>query len=163
MNRIRELRELHGWNQDDLGKRLNVKRAAVSKYENEKIPLTAETILKLSEIFNVSSDYILGRMSVAELDDGLDIIIIEMSRALSLPPEVIRESFSKKFPEDDEVYAAVKNSFAFIIGNRLRANRNGSPFTEDEKEQLKKLMSLSREQVPELLAFVEFLNSKQKP
>ena len=61
MNKIKELRLERGWKQDELGKMLNVKRAAISKYENEHIPLTAETISILCDIFGVSSDYIIGR------------------------------------------------------------------------------------------------------
>ena len=61
MNRIRLLREKAGMKQSELGKLLNVKDAAISKYETGKIPLTADTLTSLSEIFNVSVDYILGR------------------------------------------------------------------------------------------------------
>ena len=60
MNRIKQLREDRGWNQDYLGSLLNVKRAAVSKYETEKIPLTKDTIVQLAKIFDVSIDYLLG-------------------------------------------------------------------------------------------------------
>ena len=60
MNRLKQLREQHGMKQSELGKLLNVKDAAISKYESEKIPLTGETLLSLSKIFNVSIDYILG-------------------------------------------------------------------------------------------------------
>ena len=61
MNKIKELRLERGWKQDELGKILNVKRAAISKYENGHIPLTAETISVLCDIFDVSADYIIGR------------------------------------------------------------------------------------------------------
>lgn len=61
MNRIRDLRVAAGLTQTELGNMLNVKDAAISKYENEKIPLTAETLLKLSSIFKVSVDYLLGK------------------------------------------------------------------------------------------------------
>lgn len=64
MNRIKSLREEKGWTQTELGKLLNVKDSAVSKYESERIPLTAETLRRLSEIFGVSVDYILGLSSV---------------------------------------------------------------------------------------------------
>jgi len=64
MNRIKILRDEKGWTQTELGKLLNVKDSAVSKYESEKIPLTAETLRRLSEIFGVSVDYILGNSSV---------------------------------------------------------------------------------------------------
>jgi transcriptional regulator with XRE-family HTH domain len=60
MNRLKELREEMNWTQDYLGNLLNVKRAAISKYENGRIPLTDDTLIKLCNIFNVSSDYILG-------------------------------------------------------------------------------------------------------
>ncbi len=60
VNRIKKLRLERGWNQDELGSKLNVKRAAISKYENEIIPLTVETISLLCKIFNVSSDYLIG-------------------------------------------------------------------------------------------------------
>lgn len=59
MNRIESLRKSRGWKQEDLAKLLNVKRAAISKYETEKIALSADTIKKLCEIFGVSSDYLL--------------------------------------------------------------------------------------------------------
>ena len=59
-NTIKELRTEAGMTQEELGKLLNVQNAAVSKYESGKIPLTGETLLKLSKIFNVSTDYLLG-------------------------------------------------------------------------------------------------------
>ena len=61
MNRIRELREKAKMKQSDLGRLLNVKDAAISKYETGKIPLTADTIIKISEIFHVSTDCVLGK------------------------------------------------------------------------------------------------------
>lgn len=60
MNRIRALREREGMTQSDLGKLLNVKDSAISKYESEKVPLTADTIAQLCRIFGVTSDYLLG-------------------------------------------------------------------------------------------------------
>lgn len=59
-NTIKELRTEAGMTQEELGMLLNVQNAAVSKYESGKIPLTGETLLKLSKIFNVSTDYLLG-------------------------------------------------------------------------------------------------------
>ncbi len=59
MNRIRYLREGRGMTQTDLGRLLNVQDAAISKYEKERVPLTADTLSKLADIFGVSIDYIL--------------------------------------------------------------------------------------------------------
>ena len=69
-NRIKELRMRDNMSQDDLAKLLNVQRAAVSKYENEKIPLAAQTIDLLTKIFDVSSDYLLGISNVNIKDDN---------------------------------------------------------------------------------------------
>jgi transcriptional regulator with XRE-family HTH domain len=60
MNRIKQLREERGITQPELGRVLNVQGAAISKYENEKIPLTSDTIKTLASFFNVSSGYLLG-------------------------------------------------------------------------------------------------------
>ena len=94
MNRIKELREERGWNQDDLGKRLNVKRAAVSKYENEKIPLTAETIALLCDIFNVSSDYLIGK-SEKRLPEEEQPLSEEQSQLLELAEELNEDEKTK--------------------------------------------------------------------
>lgn len=61
MNRLKSLREQAGMTQSELGKLLNVKDAAISKYESGRVPLTGETLLRLSKIFNVSIDYLLGK------------------------------------------------------------------------------------------------------
>ena len=61
MNRIKELRKERGWDQEQLGKLLNVKRAAVSKYETGCVLLNDETISLLCDIFDVSADYLIGR------------------------------------------------------------------------------------------------------
>lgn len=60
MNRLKELREEKNWTQKYIGSVLNVKNAAVSKYETGRAALTEDTILRLVKLFNVSSDYLLG-------------------------------------------------------------------------------------------------------
>lgn len=59
MNRVGELREEHGWDQAELGRRIGVKHATVSKYENEKLSLNAEILRKLAKVLDASADYIL--------------------------------------------------------------------------------------------------------
>lgn len=61
MNRIRELRTLNGWKQEELGQRLNVGKGAVSRYEKELRQLDPATICALCDLFHVTADYLLGR------------------------------------------------------------------------------------------------------
>ncbi|WMJ85802.1 helix-turn-helix domain-containing protein [Anaerocolumna sp. MB42-C2] len=60
MNRIKLLREENNWTQEYLGNLLNVKKAAISKYETGRAALTDDTICRLVDIFHVSADYLLG-------------------------------------------------------------------------------------------------------
>ncbi len=59
--RIRALRTAKGLTQEELGKLLGVKKAAVQKYENGSVEnLKRATVLKLAEIFDVSPSYLMG-------------------------------------------------------------------------------------------------------
>lgn len=85
MNRIKALRTEAGMTQSELGKLLNVKDAAISKYENEKIPLTAETLIKLKEIFGVSVDYILGS------SENKENAIAQQNNTSTAEPQIVRD------------------------------------------------------------------------
>lgn len=53
------LRKKEGWSQGDLADKLNISRQTVSKWElNESLP-DAENIVKISNLFNVTTDYLL--------------------------------------------------------------------------------------------------------
>lgn len=69
MNRIKELRKELNLKQEQLGKMLNVQRAVISKYETGRVSLNAETLHKLCDVFNVSSDYIIGRTEQRQFND----------------------------------------------------------------------------------------------
>lgn len=57
--RIRELRKHYNMSQDDVAKHLNVQRTAISSYESgDSIPPTL-TVIKLADLFKVTTDYIL--------------------------------------------------------------------------------------------------------
>ena len=59
--RIRQLRQDRGLSQVDLAKRLNVTKQSVSNWENDNIQPSIEMLQKLSDVFSVSTDYLLGR------------------------------------------------------------------------------------------------------
>ncbi len=59
-NRIKELRQKHHMSQIRLSIELEVSQEAVSAYENGRCYPAFQTLLKLSEIFNSSVDYIMG-------------------------------------------------------------------------------------------------------
>lgn len=59
--RIRELRVAQGYSQVTLAKRLGVSKQAVSNWENDNIQPSIEMLLRLAQLFSVSTDYLLGR------------------------------------------------------------------------------------------------------
>lgn len=67
MNRLKELRKSQSMTQDDLAKILNVNRSVVSKYESGAVPLTSDAIIVLTDYFEISSDYLLGRNEKSSL------------------------------------------------------------------------------------------------
>lgn len=58
--RLKELRLEKNMQQSELGRLLNITNVAVSHYENDNRKPTPEIISKVSDIFNVSTDYLLG-------------------------------------------------------------------------------------------------------
>lgn len=70
MNRIKELRAMHEMKQSDLAMRLKVKQNTISNWENNRTEPDAESLHKISEIFGVSIDYILGSSQVLGSSSG---------------------------------------------------------------------------------------------
>lgn len=66
--RIRELRTAYGMNQVELAKKLGVSKQSVSNWENDNIQPSIEMLVKLSRIFSVSTDYLLGESDHVYLD-----------------------------------------------------------------------------------------------
>lgn len=64
MNRIKQLRNEKNINQDVLAKLLGLEIAGISKLETGRVPLKDEYIVKLSEYFGVSTDYLLGKSDI---------------------------------------------------------------------------------------------------
>lgn len=57
--KITEERKKNGWSQEELSEKLDVSRQAVSKWESAQSTPDLQKIIRLSEIFQVSTDYLL--------------------------------------------------------------------------------------------------------
>ena len=64
MNRIKILREEFGYTQQELADKLDGAKSTIAMYENETRKPSLEVLIKLSEIFNCSIDYILCKSNV---------------------------------------------------------------------------------------------------
>ena len=57
---IATLRKEKGWSQEDLALQMGVSRQSVSKWESMSSLPDLDKIIKLSNLFGVSTDYLLG-------------------------------------------------------------------------------------------------------
>ena len=57
--RVLELRKDHGWSQAELAAKIGGDAAQISRYENGRITPSADVIIRLSKIFDVTTDYLL--------------------------------------------------------------------------------------------------------
>ena len=58
-DKIARLRKKNGWSQEELAEKMNVSRQAVSKWESAQTVPDLEKILMLSDLFGVTTDYLL--------------------------------------------------------------------------------------------------------
>lgn len=64
MNRIKKFREELNLTQQDLANKLNCSKSVIGLYESETRKPSLEVLIKLSNIFNCSIDYLLGKTDV---------------------------------------------------------------------------------------------------
>ena len=100
--RIKELRQKAGLTQQQLAERIWVSKAAISNYELYERNPSPEILIKLAKVFHVSTDYLFGIETEAQVLDvsGLtdeDIQLLESTTALLRKKNMERNrSLSKK-------------------------------------------------------------------
>lgn len=105
MNRIKKLRKLNGITQSKLGFLLGVNNTAISKYESGHVKLTDDLLEKLSDIFDVSIDYILHRTDILQSHTDVSTFNTEDQcklmgdriKQLRLSANMTQEEFGQKF------------------------------------------------------------------
>lgn len=85
--RISELRRKRSMTQPMLAKEMNVSQSTVASWENNRRAVSTEDIAKLSDLFHVSTDYLLGK---ADQPDHLDKLIATAQKHMTLATEPIQ-------------------------------------------------------------------------
>ena len=65
--RLRLLREKNGKTQEDISKVIGTTQQIYSRYETNKTELPVQHLLNLSSYYNVSTDYLLGRIDYPKI------------------------------------------------------------------------------------------------
>jgi transcriptional regulator with XRE-family HTH domain len=74
MERLKIIRKKKGFTQKKVAESLNVTQSTYSKYERGLVAPDPETIVKLSKVFNVSSDYLLGMIDAPFSPDEVNFM-----------------------------------------------------------------------------------------
>lgn len=88
-NNIKEQRNKLGYTQKDIAERLNVTAQAVSRWENEEVEPSIDTLKQLSSLFNISLDVFLDNDYIPKESSPA----IEVASELSEEPDEKTESF----------------------------------------------------------------------
>lgn len=76
-DKIIRLRKKNGWSQEELAEKMNVSRQAVSKWEGAQTVPELEKILKLGDLFGVTTDYLLkDEIENEDYTEGVDDHVI---------------------------------------------------------------------------------------
>ena len=105
MNRIKKMREEFHMTQQELAERLNGAKSTIAMYENETRKPSMEVLIKLSEIFNCSIDYLLGISDIKNpnLKDKLFLIPI-VGKVAAGKPLFANENIEGYLPIDPLMY-----------------------------------------------------------
>ena len=88
--KIKTLREKYNMTQQDLANKMNIARPVISNWENGKNEPSSSQLLKLSKIFDTSTDEILGNTSGRE-----NIVVVDTSALIKRP--IFTEELLEKF------------------------------------------------------------------
>lgn len=74
-DKLAALRRQQGWSQEELAEKISVSRQSVSKWESNQSMPDLQKILQLSEIFGVSTDYLLKDDMEPSVQEGVAVTI----------------------------------------------------------------------------------------
>lgn len=108
--RLKKLREKNNMTRDELAKVLRLTYSAVSKYETGIRKPDQDILIELADLFNVTTDYLLGRTAIPTSPD--------------------------KYPNDYKIYQIIENLGQCITSQIY----NLKELTDTEKESLNILL-----------------------
>ena len=102
--RVKALRKMKGWTQDELGAAVGLKKATISGIENNKRDRGERSVSKFAEVFGCTADYLLGFSDDPALNS-------EQNTRLKKDFDDIYNKL-KELPEaEQEMYLRMINSF----------------------------------------------------
>lgn len=123
--RLKQLRDEFGFDQKEMGKKLNITSSAYGYYEQGRNEPPLETLVKIAEIFNVTTDYLLGRSDIREnpvyytLSDKLTLTQAELLVVENMQENLLLKQLSEN-PENN--VARLYRYWEFIMNEHQHDN-----------------------------------------
>lgn len=115
-NRISDLREQKGWTQEELAEKLGITRAALSHYEKNRRKPDFETLTTLADLFEVSIDFLVGRIAVP--DQTLTPRVREFADSLELSDDALLQKFRLTIDGRELTDDEARRFIAFVRAER---------------------------------------------
>lgn len=110
--RLKQLRQEHGWSQADLAAKIGTDPGQISRYENGKMTPSAEAVVRLAQILDVTTDYLLIESSPR--------------RALRAPENILGDRLNTVSElTADELAVVLSVIDGLVAKNRLRTLAGG--------------------------------------
>jgi transcriptional regulator with XRE-family HTH domain len=123
-SRLRAAREKKGWTQTYVCKKLGLSNSTLSGYERDYRKPDPEQIRQFAELYEVSTDYLLGRddqpNTTNEVNDELNEKEIAELERIANDEKIILTAYGKKLDPEDEILA---RQLLRTIAERARAKR----------------------------------------
>lgn len=113
---LKKIRQDNNLTQEELAKKIDTSRSNIANYENDKNMPSIDILEKLSEIFNCSIDYLLGKSDIKtpDLKDKLFLIPI-VGKVAAGKPIFANENIEGYLPIDPLMYNLTSpNGFFFL-------------------------------------------------
>lgn len=114
--RIKALREAAGLTQAELGKKVNKGESTVRMWELGKSEPDLDTTIKLAEVFNVSTDYLLGKDTLKSTEQM-------PSENIAIPPELQHLQFAFFEGMDGLSEESVKDILKYVDYVKAKENQ----------------------------------------
>lgn len=187
-NRIKYLRNLNSITQEELGKKLNVGKTTIANYESGYSEPESEKISMLANIFNISTDYLLGKTIYKNSKEYESEVNLMLQKLKELPDNVrnrmldIALDLSKENLSEEEFYNKVKYKFNDIPKEYIEVCLLFSKYLYDEtlykkdenfdeedlinntptiNNKIIDLSSFTDEEIEEIKNFIDYLISKR--
>ena len=94
-SRIKKLRREKDWTQADLAELAGISQRNISRYESGNIEPRKSTVLKLANVFGVSTEELLGKIELSDGSPPKDPELSRLMSAIAALPKEKREALLK--------------------------------------------------------------------